>query len=218
MRLLITGCARSATMYLAELLKAAGVDATHEKAQAPRETYNGSGYRIDPLGFDDSKAGEVEVNSEFGHVVEHVPVEALGHVIRHPHLVVASLVSRGLPAGHFGARHNLFYPELQHLSSVFDWSLAYWLAQNTRLHAIGQHHPHYQKFRIDDPLPALATLLEASEIPFDWGRLCDAYEQTPSDVNHDSVLQRVEYDWDSHDPYLKTAAEQLWREWTGEPC
>lgn len=204
-------------MYLAELLKAAGIDATHEKASAPRDTYSGDGYQIEPLGFDDSKAGDVEVNSEFGHVAEFVDVPALGHVIRHPHLVVASLVSRGLPAGHFGARHNLFYPELRQISNVFDWALTYWLAQNARLHALGQHHPHYEKFTIGDPLSALASLLEAAEIPCDWDRLAEAYEQTPRDVNHDSMLQRVEYDWDSHDPYLKTAAEQLWREWTAQP-
>lgn len=215
MRLLLTGSARSGSGYLAHLLRAAGVDAGWESTTPPKRFFAADGGSVQQLHVPEWRH-EVEVSSGFAPVVDIVPVPVLGHFLRHPQHVVASIVGRGMFATEWGAATRGHYQELNLLSDPFDMALAYWVIENARVHHFGEQHPYYRKILLSDPLPALLGVLDVAGVEVDEDELRDLEAMFPQDVNHYPGAPPVNYDWYSHEGGWRHAAEQLWEVWTGE--
>jgi hypothetical protein len=205
----ITGCARSGTKYLAEVLSAAGVSATHE-----RLVMRASGGVVR---FDAARAGSVEVSSDGVYRCADLAglpgMRAMGHVIRHPRPVVASLVGRGMWEQGWGERRCSEWPALavESLSGI-DRSLLYWIVVNRWLDArVGRDEVPVVRFRLEDPAAALEALCRLGGLKLDRERLREALATVPRDVNHRVETPPVEYDWREHDPRLREVAEEMVR-------
>jgi hypothetical protein len=205
----ITGCARSGTKYLAEVLSAAGVSATHERLTMVQR---GGGVR-----FDASRAGSVEVSSDGVYRCAELAalpgMRAMGHVVRHPRLVVASLVGRGMWEQGWGERRCSEWPALgvQSLSAI-DRSLLYWIVANQWLDApVGRDEVPVVRFRLEEPAPALDALCRLGGLELNRERLRAALATVPRDVNHRVDTPPVAYDWREHDPRLREVAEEMVR-------
>jgi len=208
-RVYITGCARSGTKYLAEVLSAAGVSATHERLVM---TASGGVVR-----FEAARAGSVEVSSDGVYRCTDLAglpgMRAMGHVIRHPRLVVASLVGRGMWEQGWGERRRYEWPALgvQSLSAI-DRSLLYWIMANQWLDArVGRDEVPVVQFRLEEPAAALDALCRLGGLKLDRERLREALAMVPQDVNHRADTPPLAYDWGEHDPWLREVAETMVR-------
>lgn len=186
-------------MYIAELLQAAGIDATHEGL-----------WRLQPgspVYFGD--CGDVEVSSDAGLMLHEVaPVaESVGHVVRHPQQVVASIVGRGLWDTLWALRIEREYPRVAYYSSVHDRALAYWLDHNARIEMVLGHDPRYVRFPLHDPADGLRRALRLARLP-------DVLEPALSLVaKSTNAGTPTLYDWRSHDANLRASAEGLMEEY-----
>lgn len=121
-RFLITGTARSGTLYMATALKAAGINAGHEQVFTP-----GS---VDPVTSPKWKAGEVSWLAAPFTPIDEMPVL---HQVRHPLKVIGSLLRHGLVQPGEGSYTLYAYrhlPGLKALSSAIERAAYYWLHWN----------------------------------------------------------------------------------------
>lgn len=123
--LIITGCARSGTLYIAEVLRALGFDAGHERLYSP------------------TRAGPVApqtVEVSWLAAPHRIDGALVVHQVRHPLKVVASLLARGtfresgrrVRYGQYAAR---WCPRIRHEADELNRCLRYWLDWNALVRA-----------------------------------------------------------------------------------
>lgn len=120
MRLLVTGCGRSGTKWAARAVTAAGVGCGHEEAFSPyRQDIGDGGWRAEA-----SWCAAPFTPLAGTHVV---------HLVRHPLLVVASLVHRGSldpSKRRWGIWAFQFHPEVAEIEDPVRRAAAHWVAWN----------------------------------------------------------------------------------------
>lgn len=196
--MIITGSARSGTHYFAQLLRNAGIDATHEKAI------------VSDTEFKDFGAGTVEVNSELGFRLENVinlseHVSAIGHVVRHPHEVVSSIMGREMFSEGWGQLRLYECPELNYWHGI-DRALAYWIEINR---AVDRFKPI--RIPVSDPVVPLIELLEQVGIDCGVERIQASMALTDQTLGHRADMPPIEYEWEEHDPALRALATMMMR-------
>lgn len=205
----ITGCARSGTKYLAAVLENAGVNATHEKSL------------MSDRGVDLSRCGDVEVSSDGAYRVAEIAaleeVKVIGHVVRHPQQVVASIVGRGMWAEGWGLNRSEEWPALgagwlgdgrapsPHRLTEIDRTLLYWITVNEWIEA----RARVWTFPVTAALFSLPVQLAVGDVQYEPGMIDNAVGATRRDINHTPATPPVEYDWNEHDPWLRERAELL---------
>lgn len=205
-RVYVTGAARSGTKYLADVLTELGVHATHERATF--EAGDGGGFVPD---FSD--AGAVEVSSDGVYRIRDLAqltgMEAIGHVIRHPQAVVASLTGRTLWDDPWGQRRAYEWPALGVIDlSPIDRSLLYWITVNQWIDQMVTDVPVVQ-FDLAKPAGALRVIAQIAGVQLEGNYARRVIAEFPTDVNHREDQPPVTYAWSDHDPWLRHIAEVM---------
>lgn len=211
-RVYITGCARSGTRYIADLLHASALFATHETSTVHHRA------KAVSMELGGRHAGVIEVNSEGGkRIAEIARLEgmcAIGHVVRHPQRVVASIAGRQMWSHNWGRRRAAEYPHLGEPKDddglTLDASLDYWITHNRHIAVALEEYPLPSiRFRIEEPLTALHSLLEFAGLEINEAQLDRAMRSIPKDTNTVKDEPPLVYDWQQHDETLRTQAEAL---------
>lgn len=192
-RFVITGCGRSATMYIAELLTELGCDCGHEdyfpKAIRP-SAYWLARARIRPLAWRRPPYGEAAW--EAAPYLPLLPRETVVfHQIRHPLSFIRSRMRKGLSRAAFRDRHiatqatvsNKY--QFRELSP--EWQVEYlarfWVEWNELVERRARDMEYY-RYRTDDlTQDHIAWMLRVLEWPVDRIRLKTAFEATSKTVN-----------------------------------
>jgi len=211
----ITGCARSGTKYLATVAQAAGIDATHEASRIRHG---------EPLLMNGT--GAVEVNSDGGTRIGEIAaldeVKVIGHVVRDPALVVASIVGRGMWNADWGEARLREYPQLeaQNFSDDgkdIDRTLAYWILHNRRISARAKASGKFVlRFTLGEAEEALTELCDRADVPLKWERLSAAVDVVPLTINRSESHPPLSYHWEDHNSVLREFAERSWRSYEGK--
>ncbi|WP_017972520.1 hypothetical protein [Actinopolyspora halophila] len=169
-RFVVTGCARSATMYTAHMLTAAGLDCGHERVPA---------YRRDT--FDLSSSRGVGESSCLAAPFLPLDIPTV-HLVRPPLDVIGSLVGRRmLDGGHesFAAFVHAHAPEVFEHPPGVERAAAYWLAWNRMV----EPHAHLRWCSTTLDTRDVATLAHRAGIEVDTTAVEQALAATSRRIN-----------------------------------
>lgn len=189
MRLVVTGCGRSGTLFTAELLNRLGVKTTHEQVFLRHGR----------------KRLERALDAEVGWMIGgHLPLPVItGHVVRHPKLVVQSVVASG--QAEYLWRYATVDESQIPPASPYDCALGYWVEWNERV----EQHAHVT-WRVEDETSyGLSSLLQLAGFGKRGPSSIEAQaRELGNKVNHRDGDDKP-YLWLSHDPELRERAEVL---------
>lgn len=192
-RFVITGCGRSGTTYIAQLLSQLGCHCTHEKLfdgrQPSRLKVWLARMGLQSLPWPDSICGEAawEVAPLLPLLPDNIQVF---HQVRHPLEYIRSRQKKGWVHGRFRGRYLPHLP--RHRRSTFaamslagqaDLLARFWIDWNALVERRVGNKP-YLRYRIEDfGLQQLLEMLDLIDFPYEAEQVSEVFASLPTNIN-----------------------------------